>query len=48
METGYLFMRTVFTIKSNEDMKSKYKSGLDYYLRQTLSRLEAKKRNLRN
>ena len=40
-------MRTVFTVKSTEDLKSKYKPGSDYYLGQTLSRLEAKKRNLR-
>ena len=41
-------MRIVFTIKSTEDLKSQYKLGLDYYLGQTLSRLEAKKRNLHN
>ena len=33
-------MRIVFTIKSTEDLKSKYKPGSDYYLGQTLSRLE--------
>ena len=45
MKTGYLFMRTIFTIKSTEDLKSQCKLGLDYYLGQTLSRLDAKKRN---
>ena len=48
VKTGHLFMRTVFTIKSSEDLKIKYKPGSDSYLGQTLSRLEAKKRNLRN
>ena len=32
-------MRAVFTIKSTEDLKSKYKCGSDYHLGQTLSRL---------
>ena len=41
-------MRTIFTIKSTEDLKSQYKLELDYYLEQTLSRLEAKKKNLHN
>ena len=36
---------TVFTIKSTEDLKS---AGSDYYLGQTLSWLEARKRNLHN
>ena len=48
VKTGYLFMRTIYTFKSPEDLKSQYKLGLDYYLGQTLSRLEAKKRNLHN
>ena len=48
VQTGHLFMRTVFTIKSTEDLKSKYKPGSDYYLGQTLGRLEAMNRNLRN
>ena len=39
-------MRTIFTVKSTEDQKSKYKPESGYYLRQTLSRLEAEKRNL--
>ena len=47
-KTGHKFMRTVFTIKSTEDLKSKYKPGSDYYLGQTLSQLEATKRNLSN
>ena len=38
--TGHLFMRTVFAIKSVEDLKSKYKTGSDYNLGQTLSRLD--------
>ena len=29
-------MRTIFTVKSTEDQKSKYKPGSGYYLRQTL------------
>ena len=37
-------MKTVYTIKSTEDLKSKYKPGSDYYLGQTLSRLEAEKK----
>ena len=41
---GHLFMKTIFTIKSTEDLKSQYKLGLG----PTLSRLEAKKRNLHN
>ena len=41
-------LRTIFTTKSTEDLKSKYKQGSDNYLVQTLSRLEAKKRNLGN
>ena len=40
-------MGTIFTIKSIKDVKSKYKPRSDYYLGQTLSRLESKKRNLR-
>ena len=39
-------MRTIITITPTEDLKSKYKPGSDYYLGQTLSQLEAKKRNL--
>ena len=30
--TGHLYMRTVFTTKSTEDLKSKYKPESDYYL----------------
>ena len=41
-------MQNAFAIKSSEDMKSHYKLGSDYYLGQTLSGLEVKKRNLRN
>ena len=41
-------MRTVFTIKSTKDLKLEHKPGSDYYLGQTLNRLDAKKRNLRN
>ena len=37
-------MGTVSTIKSTEDLESKYKYGSYYYLGQTLSRLEAKKK----
>ena len=37
-----------FTIKSTEYLKSNYEPGSDYYLGQTLSRLEAKKGNLCN
>ena len=40
-------MRTIFTVKSIEDLKSKYKPGSTYNLGQTLRRLEATKRNLR-
>ena len=40
-----LIRETVFTIKSSEDLKL---TGSDYYLGQTLSWLEARKRNLRN
>ena len=39
-------MRTVFTIKSTEDLESIYEAGSDYYLGQTQSQLEAK--NVRN
>ena len=38
-------MKTVYTIKSTEDLKSEYKAGSDHYQGQTQSRLEAKKRN---
>ena len=48
MKTGHLFLWTIFSIKSTEDLKSKYIPGSDHYLGQTLSRLEAKKRNLHN
>ena len=48
VDLGHIFMRTVFTIKSTEDLKSKCKPGSDYYLGKTLSRLETKKRNLHN
>ena len=41
-------MRIIFTFKSTEDLNSQYKLGFDYYLGRTLSRLEAKKRNLHN
>ena len=37
--------RTVFTIKTTEDLKSKDKLGSDCYLEKMLSQLEAKKRN---
>ena len=37
-----------FHIQSTKNLESKYQHGADYYLGQTLSRLEAKKRNLRN
>ena len=39
-------MRTVFNIKLDEDLKTKYKPGSDCYLGQTLSQIEAKKRKL--
>ena len=41
-------MQTIFAINSTEDLKSKYKPGLDYYPGQTPSLLEAKKRKLNN
>ena len=40
-------MRTVFTIKTNKDLALEHKPGSDYYLGQTLSRLEVKKRDIR-
>ena len=40
-------MRTVFTIETNKDLAFEHKPGSDYHLGQTLSRLEAKKRNIR-
>ena len=43
MLTGNLYLRTIFSIKSTEDLKSKYKPGSDYYLGQTLSRLDARR-----
>ena len=43
-----IVIRAVFTSKSTEDLKSKYKHRSDHYLGQTLNRLEAKKRNLCN
>ena len=42
--TGHLFMRTVFSMKSAEDLKSKHKPGSDYYYKA----VRGKKRNLRN
>ena len=41
-------MRTIFTIKSTENQKSKYKPGSDYYLGQTLSQIETKNRGFIN
>ena len=44
VKTGHLFMRNVFTIKSTEDLKSRYKPG-SHYLWQTLSRLEEEEKS---
>ena len=41
--TGHLFRKNVFTMKSTEDLKSKYKPGSGCYLGQTLGRSEATK-----
>ena len=43
-----LTLEDPFHIKSTKDLQLENKPGSDYYLGQTLSRLEAKKRNLRH
>ena len=40
-------MKIVFTIKSTENPKSKYKPGSDYYLEQILSQLDEKSLQVR-